>query len=161
MKYRYVLIDFFDSEADKELQRDFSIKLERDMTFTINDVTYAVEHAEHYNAVDDVTIGKAIVKMVRYRISDTATSFVHKCPVKKSSMEKLDRDDVLKLETKFGKKGATKRIKAWKTGRTKLQSYNKLESKCPLCQCVFWKKHNRVPETVVIDGVMHKKGLKK
>jgi len=76
-------------------------------------------------------------------------------------MEKLDREDVLKLEDKFGKDGAAKKITAWKAGRTKMNSHNKLESRCPLCECVFWKNRNIVPETVVVDGVMKKQGLRK
>lgn len=154
----YLLHDYF-SEGDNPIKRDFKKKLEQGSRFTINDVTYLVEHVEHYNA-DDCN-GKALIRMVRYRIPDTATQFVHKCPVKKDAMEKLDRDDVLKLENKFGKTGAEKKIKAWKQGRTKLRTYNHLEKECPLCECVFWKKNNLVPETVIVDGVMHKQGLKK
>jgi len=158
MSFNYLLHDYF-SEGDAPIKRGFKKKLLFGSQFTINDVTYLVEHVEHYE-VDDCD-GKALIRMVRYKIPDTSTQFVHKCPVKKDAMEKLDRDDIVKLEQKLGKKRAAKRIEAWKTGRTKMQSYNKLEKKCPLCECIFWKENNLVPETVIVDGVMHKQRLRK
>ena len=163
MKYNYWFIDFFDDDGNTFIEYELDNELEQDSIFTINDVTYQVEYVEHQLSVTDEKwyAGMAIIRMIRYKLSDTSTSFVHKCPVKKSVMEKLDRDDVINLEKKFGKIGAKKRIEAWKIGRTKMRSYNKLELKCPLCECIFWKENNLVPQTVIVDGIMSKQGLKK
>jgi len=159
-KFKYELIDFFDDKTENVITRAFKKKLVVGQTFEKNDVVYSVEDSDWFS---DRRKGKAIIRMVRYRIPNTATQFVHKCPAKKKAMEKLDSDDVLQIEKKYGKAGAKKRIKQWKAGRTKMNSHNRVETQCPLCECVFWKEKSEVPETVVIDGVMNKdkKGKRK
>lgn len=155
--FKYELIDFFDDKTENAIIHTFKKKLVVGETFKKDDVVYEIEDADWWH---DRRKGKAIIRMVRYRIPNTATQFVHKCPAKKKAMEKLDKDDILQIEKKYGKKGAEKRIKQWKAGRTKMNSHNKVEIKCPLCKCVFWKEKNEVPEAVTIDGVMNKKVLK-
>jgi len=154
--FNYTLFDYFDGDTENSRDMEFATKLKTGQTFKKSKVVYRVEECDHWDGK-----GTAIIRMIRYQIPDTATQFVHKCPVKKSHMEKLDKDDVLKMEKAYGKEDAARKIKQWKSGRVKMQSHNKLEIKCPLCECVFWKKNNAVPETVTIDGVMKKKGLKK
>jgi len=156
MMYNYLLFDYFDGETENGREMKFKDRLKCGQEFKKNKVVYRVEECDYWNRH-----GTAIIRMVRYQIPDTATQFVHKCPVKKSHMEKLDKGDVLKMEKVYGKEDAARKIKQWKTGRVKMQSHNKLEIKCPLCECVFWKKHNAVPETVTVDGVMRNKVLKK
>lgn len=157
MAFKYELVDYFDERTENTIKKVFKKKLVAGQQIEKNDVVYIIEDADWW---PDTRKGKAIIRMVRYKIPNTATSFVHKCPAKKKAMEKLDSDDVIKIEKKYGKKGAAKRIKQWKAGRAKLNSHNKIETQCPLCDCVFWKEKNEVPETVVVDGVMNKKRLK-
>lgn len=162
MGYHYILYDYFDGDTSNPVTCEFKSTLVQGQILKRNGVTYCVEKCDYWGVnINKEYEGVAILRMTRYRISDTNTQFIHKCPVRKKSSEKLDRDDVLKLEKRFGKVGAEKKIKAWKKGRTKMQSYNKLETTCPLCGCVFYKKHNSVPDTVQIDGVMKKRKLKK
>jgi len=156
MAFKYELIDYYDDRTENVIKRVFKKQLVRGQKIEKNDVVYEVEDADWWHDQ-----GRAIIRMVRYKIPNTATQFVHKCPVKKKAMEKLDANDVLRIEHKYGKKGAEKRIKQWKAGRAKMNSHNKLETQCPLCECVFWKERNQVPETVVIDGVMGKKRKRK
>jgi len=155
-KFTYILYDFFDGDTENPTKMVFDRQLKTDEELKFDGVTYKVIEADFFDKH-----GTAVIRMTRYRIPDTSTQFVHKCPVKKKHMEKLDRDDVIKLEKKFGKKGAAKRVKQWKNGRTKMQSYNRIETTCPLCECVFYKKHNTIPDEVTVDGVMNKKQLVK
>ncbi len=158
MAFKYELIDYFDERTENTVKRVFPKRLLVGQVIEKNDVAYIIEDVDWW---PETRKGKAIIRMVRYKIPNTATSFVHKCPAKKKAMEKLDSNDVIKIEKKYGKKGAEKRIKQWKAGRAKLNSHNKIETQCPLCDCVFWKEKNEVPEIVVIDGVMNKKRKKK
>jgi len=155
-QFTYVLYDFFDENTEHPIKMKFDHKLVAGEELDFNDVTYTVAEADFFEKH-----GTAVTRMTRYKIPDTATQFVHKCPVKKKHMEKLDQDDVIKLEKQFGKDGAAKRVKAWKAGRAKMRSYNKYETKCPLCECVFYKDHNTIPDEVTVDGVMKKKKLTK
>ena len=123
IKYHYELVDFFDETTENVQLRTFPKKLHNDQMLEMDDVTYRVEECDYWK---DKKLGRAIVRMVRYRIDDTATQVTHKCPAKKKAMESLDSDDVIKIEHKYGKKGATKRIKQWKAGRAKMNTHNKL-----------------------------------
>ena len=115
--------------------------------FHIDDVSYRVLEREGTTAV---------VRMFKYRIPDTATQFVHKCPAKKDKMDGLDRDDIVSFEDKYGKKVADK----MRSGRVKMGTL-KLKTKCPFCKCIFWKENVAVPETVEVNKVAGRKQLKK
>ena len=157
-KYPYVLIELFDEEGENEVVVSRKKKLKAGNTFKIQDITYEVEEAEWYKSEGK---GKALVKMVRYRIPDTATQFVHKCPVRKKQAEAMTDKDILKFEKEYGKDKANKKIEYMRQGRVKMESYNKLEIECPLCECVFYKNHNSIPAPVIISKGMKKKRLKK
>jgi len=157
-KYFYILIELFDDEAENEVIVHRNKKLKAGDYFSIQDTTYEIEEVEWYSLAIG---GKALVKMVRYRIPDTATQFVHKCPVRKKQGEDITDSDILKFEKDLGKDKANKKIAYMKSGRVKMQSYNKLEIECPLCKCVFYKNHNSIPAPVIISKGMKKKRLKK
>ena len=164
MKYHYTLYDFFDDNTDNGIVRAFKEKLTDGQELKQDGVTYQVDQCDYWgpdNPMGKEPFGTAVFRMTRYLIPDTSTQFIHKCPAKKKAMEKMDNDDVVKLQEQHGKVGAEKRIKAWKQGRTKMQSYNRLELRCPLCKCIFYKKNNQVPDSVTVDGVMGKKELRK
>ena len=152
--YRYTLIDWFDDVAGNPIELDLDEALELGDEFTVNDVTFSIEHIEYQINKKGFN---ALVRMRRYRIPDTQTQFVHKCPAKKGMMSKLSRDDVIKLEKSVGKKQVT----SWKNGRMKFSSYNKKEIVCPDCGTIFWKHNNCIPGTVDIDPIMNKKTLRK
>ncbi len=161
MSYRYTLYDYYDVNTENGKEMSFTLQLTIGQKIRKDNVTYKILECDYWGdgkSTSGKAYGRAIIQMTRYKIPDSATQFIHKCPAKKKAMEKIDADDVIKLEKKFGKKGAAKRIKSWKAGRAKLQSYNKLETKCPMCGCVFYKKHNTVPDVVYIDGVMNQEG---
>lgn len=149
---KYTLFDYYDKQKINPLMWYFDHQLIRGETFEANDVTYRVFRRFRY-------LGKraAFVKMVRYKIPDKSTQFVHKCPAHKSKVDSLSHGDIIKLEKKLG----GKKVKALQTGRVKMRSYNALEFKCEHCKVVFFKKHNTIPDTVQVDKVMKKKGLKK
>ena len=157
-KYAYVLIESFDDEAENEVIVNRKKKLNPGDSFKIQDITYEVEYTEWYGSEKT---GKALVRMVRYKIPDTATQFVHKCPVRKKQAKSMTDEDVLKFEKELGKRKANKKMAYMKEGRVKMQSYNKLEIECPLCKCVFYKNYNLIPQSVTINRGMKKKRLKK
>lgn len=146
--FKWVLVETYDKEAMNECEHVFQFPLRVDEEFTIDDVTYIVDHAEWYA---DKQFGKAMVRMTRYRIPDTATQFVHKCPAMEKHMSKLSHDDLMKFEAKLGEKT----VEGLKKGRVKMRHHKTLEQKCKHCGVVFWKKKNVLPEQVDVDVEMN------
>lgn len=124
---------------------------------------YVFEHDNvEYRVIRTIQlIGKLpviFVRMFRYKIANTSTTFVHKCPAKKNASQKLSRDDQIKLEEKHGKAKLAKILNE----RVKIRSIGaQVQFKCPFCATTFWKEQFELPETVQVDGVMNKKKLKK
>lgn len=151
-KVKYMLFDYYDKEKVNPLAWSFEHIVERNETFEANGVIYKIVKRFKYE-----TKRAAFVRMIKYKIPDESTQFVHKCPAHKSKMDKLSRDDVIKLEKKLG----VKKVKALKTGRIKMRSYNALEFKCTHCNVIFFKEHNSLPDTVQVNKTMSKKILRK
>lgn len=143
----HVLFDSFDAQRENPIQLMFAKKLKEGNFFDVNDVRYKVEGVKLRAGVPIAT-----VRMVRYKIPDSATQFVHKCPAKKGAVERLDREDIVKIEAAQGKKMSS---------RVKMHSYNVKEQACPHCKTVFWKEHLVMPEEVEVDRVMPKRRKKK
>jgi len=141
---KYTLYDFFDREKTNCVLRNFSKPLKVKQRFIINDVEYKVTRIKKK---------VAIVRMIKYKIDNSNTSFVHKCPAKKSTMEKLDQDDLIKLEKKVGKK----QVKSWTAGRVKMRGHFKQQ--CPFCKVIFWKESFEHPEEVSVNKIMKHKQL--
>ena len=150
--YSYTFIDWFDDDAANAVTQKLKQKLALGDIFNINDVTFSVEHIEYIG-----NKAKALIRMRRYKIGNTQTQFVHKCPAKRDMMGKLSREDVIRMEKNVGKK----QVKSWKEGRVKLNSYNKKEIICPECKTVFWKERDDIPDTVEINTTLNKKALRK
>lgn len=142
----HILFDHFDVERENPVTLKFSGLLRAGETFDVNDVTYRV--TKHKTQAGVPTL---VVRMIRYKIPDTSTQFIHKCPAKKGAVEKLDREDVVKIEATGTKLN----------GRVKMQSYNVKEQACPHCKTVFWKDNIALPEEVEVDRVMPKRRKKK
>lgn len=142
----YTLIENFDHDAENPIHVRLKTHVKVGDRFTIENVTYEVEDSDYF---EDTGEGKAIVRMVRYRIPDTATTAVHKCPAKKEHFDNMNAEDIIRLEEKYG----AKKVKAW-SNKVKLKTYNKLESKCEFCGVTFWKKVNTLPDTVEVEVVM-------
>lgn len=143
----HVLFDFYDEERENPVNMHFNRKLKREDTFETNGVQYMVLGVKMRAGVPVTT-----VRMVKYKIANTATQFVHKCPAKKGALEKMDRDDIIKIEEKTKKKLSS---------RVKMSSHNTLQIKCPHCKTIFWKERNELPEQVQVSKVMGKKRKKK
>lgn len=141
-----MLFDNFDVERTNPVTLKFSGLLKVGETFDVSDVTYRVT-----NRGTQAGVPFLIVRMIRYKIPDTSTQFIHKCPAKKGAVEKLDREDVIKIEATGTKLN----------GRVKMQSYNTKEQACPHCKTVFWKEHIALPEEVEVERVMPKRRKKK
>jgi hypothetical protein len=151
--YSYTFVDWFDDDAANAVTQKLKKKLEVGDIFNINDVTFSVEHIEY----TDKKKAKALIRMRRYKIGNTQTQFVHKCPAKRDMMGKLSREDVIRMEENVGKK----QVDSWKKGRVKLNSYNKKEIICPECKTVFWKEYDDIPDTVEVTATLNKKVLRK
>lgn len=137
-KHEYVLFDSYDSDKENPILLSFETPLEKSKKFTINDVTYKV-----------IKMGKkknVIIKMIKYKIDNTATSIVHKCP-KKDELNAQLTDD--KIET-FRKKHGDKAVDTLMSSRVKLHSMK--ETKCPFCKVKFWKEKVEIPEEVQITS---------
>lgn len=143
--FKFTFYDWFDDFTENPVSIKVPNALKAGDTFEQDGVTYKVKDAHVWHEERE---GAALVRMTRYRIADTSTQFVHKCPAKNRLTTKLTRDDVTRIDSD---KGLAKR-KHWE--RVKLQSHNRLETKCPDCGVVFWKNAIDLPSEVVIDGVM-------
>lgn len=138
----FTLFDSYDTEKENPVKRAFKKSLTKHEEIEFDGVTYRVTKVDKREAV---------LKMIRYQIPDTATQFVHKCPAKKSALEGMDREDIIKVEEKTGKK---------LTSRVKMSSHAKMVSVCPYCKTEFWKENNLVPEEVHVDKVFKKRKTK-
>jgi len=147
-RLKYVLVDLWDHNAENEITINMKFHLKPNDIFTIEQVTYQVEEVDFF---EDIAEGKAVIRMIRYRIPDTATTTVHRCLAKKEHFDTMSSTDLIRLEERYG----AKKVKAW-SGKVKLKTYNKLESKCEFCGVTFWKKYNSVPDTVAVDVMMDK-----
>lgn len=147
--FKWKLVETYDNEAINEVEHVFKFPLKVNQEFTIDDVTYIVEHAEWYPTEK---YGKALVRMTRYRIPDTATQFVHKCPAMERYMSGISKEDIMKFEARFG----SKTVEGLKKGRVKMRHHKSLEQKCDHCGVVFWKKQNIIPDEVDVETQMDK-----
>jgi hypothetical protein len=125
--HKYTLNEYYDPDKENPIEMEFKKRLKEDQKFDVDDVTYKVIELDSVNYKNKEFFSEAIVKMVRYRIPDTATQFVHKCPVKKTAAERLDSDDVIKIMKKYGEVKGKKRILSMQEGRAKMNSHNKMK----------------------------------
>lgn len=147
-KFPYKLIEVWDTEGENKIEVKLKKRLSVGDQFTIDGVTYSVEETDWF---EDQGSGTALVRMIRYRIPDTATTHVHKCPAKKEHIQQLSSDDVVKLENKHGAKKVKKYMRS---PNIKMRTHSTLETKCPGCGVVFWKKNIALPDTVEVEKVM-------
>jgi hypothetical protein len=115
--------------------------------FTINDVTYRIEKVFKSNGLNGYGV---IVRMTRYLIKNENTVFVHNCPAKKLHMERMTPETIDQMKKKWGKKT----IDSWvREGRVKFKT-EAIQTVCPNCKCVFYKKKNLRPEKVYVEKVL-------
>lgn len=149
--------DFWDNERKNPIvinTKDFNIKkVKKGERFTVDDVTYFINKTFKKKGYE----GKCIeTKMIKYKIKNTVTTHVHKCPAKKGMMQRMTPETLELMAEKFGKKN----VDSWfKEGRTKMKTG--LITQCPECKCVFYKEKNVLPETVEVVSLKGKKKLKK
>ena len=138
MKYRFH--EFFDQEGDKPIELNLNFTPVVGTIFELDDVEYQIDHLEGH---------MGIIKMIRYKVANTATQIVHKCPAIKNILNKMDRDDVVSFNENITKNPESKK------SRIRFNSHNKLNVTCPHCNVIFYKNENVVPERVTVEGVMN------
>ena len=138
MEYEYTLFDIFDRDRRNPVTRTFKKELQIGDEFIIDEVTYRVVIASQY----------AVVRMMKYKIPNTASQVVHKCPAKKEMIEGLSKEDCLKFKNPAQKKFI-------KSSRIKMAG--EVVSQCPHCKVTFWKEKDERPEKVEIKSLFHKK----
>jgi len=143
----YTLFDYWDDSHKNPIPFSHEGSLIVGTTFDVNDVTYRVMERFRGPAIGEV----AVVKMVRYKIADTATQFVHKCPAKKKAWDKFTAEDIVKLEEQRGRK-VTDQMQMQRVKMRALQT----EIACSYCGTVFWKEVQALPETVDVERIMNK-----
>ena len=79
MSFEYKLYDYFDTEKEKPIHRSFEKPLAPNQEFDIEGVTYKVTGIE----ADSDESPTVVVRMIRYKISNTTTQFIHYCPAEK------------------------------------------------------------------------------
>ena len=136
---QYPLFDVFDRKKENPVTKELKEELQIGEEFTIEDVTYRVMLLEP----------QAVVRMVRYKIPNTATQVVHKCPAKKEMLDNLSKEDFLKITSPAQKK-------LFKSSRIKMPGH--IATKCPHCKVTFWKEKEARPEKVFVSSVFTKKG---
>ncbi len=147
MSVVHTLFDFFDKSHSHPIERTFETPLQEGSEFTIEGVTYKVVGRLNVMFMGPVKFGNVPsleVRMTRYKVENSSTQFVHKCPAKPDGSSKITDDDMMKFDPK-------------KQKRVKLRTYNVLEQACPHCKVIFWKERNEIPPEVHVDKVMGKK----
>lgn len=138
----YTLFDVFDRKKSNPIKRTFKKELEIGDEFVIDEVTYRVLIIERHT----------VVRMVKYKVPNTATQVVHKCPAKKEMIGALSKEDLLKITD-------PKKKKELKSNRVKMPG--SIVTQCPHCKVTFWKEKEERPEKVEIKSLFHKKGKRK
>ena len=138
MEYEYTLYDIFDRNKKNPVKRSFKKELCLGDEFTIDDVTYRVVIIHRH----------AVVRMLKYKIPNTATQVVHKCPAKKEMLESLSKEDLLKITDPKVKKSL-------KTGRVRMGGLTNIQ--CPHCKVTFWKEKEERPEKAEIQSLFNKR----
>lgn len=154
MKERVIAFESYDKKRNNPVQLKLK-EVKTGATFNIKQVTYKILKVFKQKS-KGIQGEKCIeIKMTRYRIANTVTTFSHKCPAKKGELAKMNQEMKDTLVKKYGQKN----VDAWETGKVKMKIH--LSQVCPECKCIFWKeKHEDVPSVEVIS-VSGKKRLKK
>jgi len=149
---KVIAIDSYDTDKVNPVEIDLpnSIVLQKGNEFDLNDVTYKIESMDFKKKDTYLTL-----KMIRYKISNTTTTIVHKCPARKNQFQKLPPATIDIMKEKYGKKS----VESWqRDGRMKMGSRS-LANVCPDCLCSFWKEEAQIPEKVIIKGTKLKKRM--
>lgn len=136
MDFEYTLFDIFDRDKKNPTTRTFKKELQLGDEFVINDVTYRVVILHRH----------AIVRMMKYKIPNTATQVVHKCPAKKEMLESLTEDDLLKIKDPIQQKEL-------KSSRVKMPGH--VVTQCPHCKVTFWKEKDERPVNVEVASIFN------
>ncbi len=148
-KYKYQLHDFWDRSLARPWEFDHLVQ--RGETFEFDGVTYSIVKKNSKKSW-------AVIRMTRYKIPNTSSQFVHKCPAKKGHSESLSRDDIVMLQEKHGQKRAADIM----SERVKIRAVGaQLEFQCPFCKTLFWRASAELPAPVFVDRIMRTKRLKR
>lgn len=151
--------DYWDKERGLGVQLDteeHGIKeLKKNVMFTIEDVTYLI--TKIFKKKKNFGNEKLVeTRMVKYKIPNTVTTHVHKCPAKLKEMENLSVEGRKMLVGKYGENT----VNQWQlTGRVKLKI--ELAHQCPGCKVTFYKDEVIAPESVKVVSTKGKKKLKR
>lgn len=138
MDYEYTLFDIFDRDRRNPIKRNFKNELQIGDEFVIDEVSYRVVITSQY----------AVVRMVKYKVPNTATQVIHKCPAKKEMLDGLSKEDCLKITD-------PKIKKSFKSNRVKM--HGGVVTQCPHCKVTFWKEKEEHPEQVEVQSLFHNK----
>lgn len=139
----YTGYDVYDEEKSNPVQISMRRSLGVGSEFEIDDVVYKVlEYDKKKNEI--------ITKMIKYKLRNSVKQFIHKCPAKKAASVSLSRDDVIRLEDKYGEKRARAILseRVSKTIRTEIT--------CEYCGCLFWKEEDEPAKNLYVDKVLDK-----
>lgn len=143
--------DFYDKDRKKPVELDMK-KVQVGAEFEIDDVTYKITKV-FFSSVPQIK-GKCVeLKTVRYKIKNSVTTFSHKCNARMGMMKKMGVEHREEMVKKYGKKT----VESWEAGRVKMRGH--LATRCPDCECVFWKEKLENPEAVEIISLKGKKKL--
>jgi hypothetical protein len=150
----YCIFDYYDVGYFNPKHYESKNKLRVSDQFDLDDVTYIVTKKFKHHLHNEVCL---VIKMIRYKISDSSTTFVHKCPALKGETTKLNQKQFKTLIEKHGEK----KVNDWiNVGRIKMHSMN-LVNICPHCGVVYYKDKIKVPEEIDVISTSNKKKLRK
>ena len=149
MMEKVTTYDVYDTERKNPVELKLK-EIEKGRTFNIDSVTYKIERVFKKDGQRCIEL-----RMIKYKIPNGATVFVHKCPAKKRMMKKMTQEGKEQIAKKYGEHT----LKAWCEGRIKMKTA--LATVCPDCECVFWKDKDEPPEPVEVVSLKGKKQLTK
>lgn len=131
----YTFFSEYDIEKKNPAKKTLNKKLNIDDEFIIDNVTYKI--------IKKIKPKTFFIKTLKYKIKDTTTTIVHKCPAIKDRIKKLDENDFKKYKS-----------------RLKLKTMN-VVNYCPTCGVIFYKDKKCIPESFDVYSIKNKVALKK
>jgi len=149
----YTLFSKYDEKKERPIKKEIEKKINVNNEICIDDVYYKV-----IKKYESRKLGPClIVDMVRYKINNTTTTIVHKCPALNNAVKKLDEHDFKKLKEKYSEKKINDLLEST---RTKMKTMG-LVNICPTCGVIFYKDNQELPESIEIESLKNKVQLKK
>lgn len=152
--------DFWDTERTLGIELDTDkleipeFKLKKNEMFVHDDVTYMITKVFRKKSMGPDKLIET--RVVKYKVPNTVSTHVHKCPAKLVQMSEITVEQRKKMVKQYGEVT----VNGWQQqGRVKLK-LDTLAHQCPGCKVVYYKEKNLLPDSVKVTSTKGKRKLK-